>query len=62
MFSLQFKVSYYDNKLGMDRSIDSSVAYNHFNSENQLSVGAEGLGEVRAHLLTMEYLTFTFLE
>lgn len=58
MFSLQFKVVYYANKLGIDRSVDSFVAYNHFNYKNQLSVGAEELGEVRAHLITMEYLTF----
>lgn len=57
MFSLQFKVAYYANKLGMDRSVDSSVAYNHFNCENQLSISAKGLGKFRAHLITMEYLT-----
>lgn len=56
------KVVYYDNELGMDGSIDSSVGHHSFNCENKLSRGAEILGKIRAHLLNVGYSKFHFLK
>ena len=60
--SLQPKVAYYENKLGMVRSIDSSVGHNSLNCENKLFIGAEVPGKVRAHLLHVGYSKFYFLK
>lgn len=56
------KVVYYDNELGMDSSIDSSVGHQSFNCKNKLSRGTEILGKIRAHLLNVGYSKFYFLK
>ena len=59
---MQLEVAYYDNKRGMGRTTDSSLGHNNFNGKNNLSVGTEVLGKVRAHLLTIGYIKFYFLK